>query len=445
MATSSCILVLTLALGFLTVTESKVLKTSTTPAPRDSPCVKGFSASKYTATISENVNYQLTPVPVSPEIRACRTDTKVVYDIDPATSSDVFFIDNRTGSIYMTHPLDYESTSSHRIDLLIQETHATGNDDGNALLIIDVLDVNDNKPVMTQPVYTVHISESSVIGLRLLTVSATDADSGNNAVVKYILDTPSCPIRLDTITGEVDLIQEVDYELVHQYNCVVHAQETLTRERFSSKQSTIVIKLHDVNDNSPSFTSDMYDFVMTWPPTNGIYVGKVTAHDKDSGEFGRVNYTIENPVDSFLSIDQDGAIRVKDASVDVLQKNRNYTFLVMARDHGKNPRMGQSLVLMRMIEGYNRWFFYNSSYRFQIPENTPSNAEVGLVTVNSSHVKYSFHQKYTDKDFPFVITQDGGSIRLNTPPNSPVDHDGLHNSSSSRWQPQTVSRPYTPT
>lgn len=41
--------------------------------------------------------------------------------------------------------------------------------------------------------------------------------------------------------------------------------------------------------------------------------------------------------------------------------------------------MGQTLVLMRMIDGYNRWFFYKSSYNFSIPENTPSNAEVGLV------------------------------------------------------------------
>lgn len=48
--------------------------------------------------------------------------------------------------------------------------------------------------------------------------------------------------------------------------------------------------------------------------------------------------------------------------------------------------------------------------------------------MNSSHVRYSFSKKYTDKDFPFVITQDGGSIRLNTTPTSPVDHDGLHSS-----------------
>ncbi|XP_067672072.1 protein dachsous-like [Haliotis asinina] len=428
MTTSSYFLALTLALSLLTVTESKVLKTPTTQAPGDSPCVKGFSSSTYRSTISENVRYQSIPVPVSPEITACRTDTKVVYNINPATSSDVFFIDNRTGSIYMTHPLDYESTSSHRVDLLIQETHATGNDDGSALLVIDVLDVNDNRPVMTQPVYTVDIPENSVIGLRLLTVSATDADSGNNAVVKYVLDTPSCPIRVNNITGEVDLIKEADYEVTHQYSCRVYAKETLTREGFSSDPSTIVIKLHDINDNSPVFTSNSYDFVMTWPPSNGMYVGKVTAYDKDSGEFGRVSYTIQNPDNSFLSIDQDGAINVKDASVGALQKDRNYTFLVLARDHGKNPRMGQTLVHMRMVEGYSRWFFYNSSYRFQIPENTPTNAEVGLVTVNSSNVKYSFRQKYTDKDFPFVITPDGGSIRLNTPPNSPVDHDGLHNS-----------------
>ncbi|XP_048248072.1 protocadherin Fat 4-like [Haliotis rufescens] len=427
MARPSCITVLVLALVF-TVTENKVLKTPTTQVPEDKPCVKGFSASLYTAHVEENARYQLISVPVTPEIRACRDDTQVVYMIDTDTSSDLFWINNRTGSIYMTQPVDYESTPNHRVDLLLQETHSDGSDEGNALLIIDVVDVNDNKPVMTQTTYYVDISEASALGLHLLTLSATDADTGNNAVVMYVLDTPECPIDVDSASGEVHLTRLLDYEQEHSYYCRVHAEESLTDEHFQSNQSTIIIKVHDVNDNSPIFTSNPYDFVMTWPPTDGMYVGTVTAYDRDSGVFGTVNYTMEAPVDSFLSVDQTGDIRVTNAGVDALQKNKNFTFLVMATDDGKSPRMGQTLVLMRMIDGYNRWFFYKPSYNFSIPENTPSSAEVGLVTVNSSHVRYSFSKKYTDKDFPFVITQDGGSIRLNTTPTSPVDHDGLHSS-----------------
>ena len=53
------------------------------------------------------------------------------------------------------------------------------------MLTVNVIDDDDNPPVFTQSEYSAEIAENSDSNVVVTTVLARDADSGNNAVIRY--------------------------------------------------------------------------------------------------------------------------------------------------------------------------------------------------------------------------------------------------------------------
>lgn len=62
-------------------------------------------------------------------------------------------------------------------------------------LLVEVLDVNDNKPIFDENAYETIISKDKGNGQRIIRVFAVDDDEGDNAVVSYAIQgvNPSCP------------------------------------------------------------------------------------------------------------------------------------------------------------------------------------------------------------------------------------------------------------
>ena len=52
-------------------------------------------------------------------------------------------------------------------------------------ILVSVLDDNDNSPVFTKRSYSTTMSENNEVGLAILGVEATDADSGDNGAIRY--------------------------------------------------------------------------------------------------------------------------------------------------------------------------------------------------------------------------------------------------------------------
>ncbi|NWJ03634.1 PCDB8 protein, partial [Crypturellus undulatus] len=87
-------------------------------------------------------------------------------------------------ALVLAKALDREEAAFHELQL----TAVDGGDPartGTARIRVVVLDTNDNAPVFSQAVYTVHVQEDVVVGSALLTVNATDADEGTNAELSY--------------------------------------------------------------------------------------------------------------------------------------------------------------------------------------------------------------------------------------------------------------------
>lgn len=56
--------------------------------------------------------------------------------------------------------------------------------------------------------------------------------------------------------------------------------------------SDVIVNVLDANDNSPVFTSHEYSYTIQEDLSPGSLIAKIKATDRDSDEFGRIEYTL---------------------------------------------------------------------------------------------------------------------------------------------------------
>lgn len=149
----------------------------------------------------------------------------VSYDIAGGNIGRAFGVESNTGRIYVKGEVDYELMAEYRLWIEADQggsTPATS----YAEVVITVDDVNDNKPKFTQAVYEVAIEERTMFGSSILTVTATDADSGLNGEVIYSLSGSNSNLfRIDSDDGEIRTFTNLDREDVDTYSLIVTATD----------------------------------------------------------------------------------------------------------------------------------------------------------------------------------------------------------------------------
>ncbi|XP_044540999.1 protocadherin gamma-A3-like, partial [Gracilinanus agilis] len=155
--------------------------------------------------------------------------------------------------LVLERPLDWEEEPVHHLILTARDRGEPVHS-GTARILVTVLDGNDNAPVFTQPIYTVNVPENVPQGTTLLTVNATDADEGINSQVRYfqvkIPGKTSQIFQLNSVTGELTTLKNLDYEDTEFYDIEVEAQDGLGLWGRAKIHVTVV----DMNDNAPEVT-----------------------------------------------------------------------------------------------------------------------------------------------------------------------------------------------
>jgi len=98
--------------------------------------------------------------------------------------------------------------------------------------------------------YAVSMSESTAVGSTIVTVTATDTDSGD--VISYAFFTSYTGFLVDTVSGNVLLTQSLDRETAASHDLKVTATDGT-----STTTATVTITVNDVNE-SPVFVSSTY-------------------------------------------------------------------------------------------------------------------------------------------------------------------------------------------
>ncbi|XP_031221322.1 protocadherin-3 [Mastomys coucha] len=237
-------------------------------------------------------------------------------------------------------------------------------------------------------------------------------------------------LQLDTETGDLFLKEKLDRETLCGATepCVLHFQIILENPvQFFQTE----LKLTDINDHSPEFPDR--EMLLTIPES--AYPGTVfplkAAQDSDIGRNAVQNYTINLNIHFHVVTHSrtDGRKYpelVLDRALD-REEQPELTLTLTALDGGTPPRSGTATVRIEVVDiNDNAPQFIQSLYKVQVPENSPLNALVVMVSATDldagvyGNVAYSLFQG-DGVSQPFVIDKITGEIRLS----KELDFEGI--------------------
>lgn len=119
--------------------------------------------------------------------------------------SEVFGIFPNNGWIYLRATLDREIRDRYDI-IVIASDNGTPSATATTHVIVNIDDSNDNDPQFTSDSYEFSIEENLRRGVVVGTLSATDADLGVNAVLRYNLLPSNTSFQINSNTGTIFII-----------------------------------------------------------------------------------------------------------------------------------------------------------------------------------------------------------------------------------------------
>ncbi|CAL8390344.1 unnamed protein product [Arctogadus glacialis] len=155
----------------------------------------------------------------------------VNFTLVAGNMQDVFEIrtlNHTYGEVYVNSPLDRESVDRYLLKVRAMDNGAPPRFTDHSLTV-NILDVNDNAPVVeSRRGYNVSVSENVGGGTSVLRVVATDRDIGPNAMLFYYITAGNQDLtfRMDRMTGEmVTRPAPPDREHQQEYRLVVTVED----------------------------------------------------------------------------------------------------------------------------------------------------------------------------------------------------------------------------
>ncbi|XP_046907531.1 protocadherin beta-16-like isoform X23 [Hypomesus transpacificus] len=356
---------------------------------------------------------------------------------------------NKNVEMVLHKPLDREK--QEQVSLLL--TAIDGGKpqmSGTMQILITVLDVNDNAPVFTQPVYKATVTENAPKGTVVTTVSASDADQGSNGKITYsitnMLDDVRKAFQVNEDSGELTVIGNIDYEKSKHFQINLRASD----DGGLTDSCKVIVDIVDINDNKPIINIISRSNIIAEDAKTDTVVTMINIQDPDSSENGKVKCSINENIPFLMKATSSNFFSlVTDSELD-RERASEYNISVTCSDEGV-PSLSSSVTLTLQISDVNdnAPVFERRSYEAYIIENnTPGlsiftvkardadwnqNARVSYILEDSSvngvsvssyvsvradngvvHAVRSFDFEQI-KDFQFrVKAQDGGSPPLSS-------------------------------
>lgn len=277
--------------------------------------------------------------------------------LPPLPADEAFDRNKKKYFLHTSALLDYETTKEYSVTIVAVDSGSPSLS-SNSSLMVRVVDINDHAPTFAQSVVEVHFAENNSPGERVLTVVASDADSGKNAEIAYSLDSAaSGPFYIDTDNGDIRATGILDREQRERYELRVIAKDKGTPPLQGS--ATVVVLVTDRNDNAPKFVQEIFTFYVKENLLANSPVGMVTVTDADEGENAELSLFVEMDGDDkkpaekgdgeekesqeVFSIENNTGTIFSSNSFD-REKLATYTFRVRAVDGGEPRRTATATV-----------------------------------------------------------------------------------------------------
>nr|XP_055052859.1 protocadherin-16 [Misgurnus anguillicaudatus] len=385
-----------------------------------------FDQHEYTQVISEVALPGSFVLQVTARDKDQGPNGDVQYSIlhNERSHSDWFNVDTVTGFITTQTQLDYETDPMPSITVVATDR---GRPPLSSTAVVKVIlqDINDNEPAFSTKFYNTSIKENTAVGTCFTKVSATDADGGSFGSISYSLGsgpgtvTPS-QFTVDKDNGQICTTTSLDRDQgPASYDFAVTAVDG----GGLSSVAYVRVDLIDVNDNRPAFYPLSYAVSLSTQSTPGTSVLRVTAHDPDAGENGRVTYRMPAGGSSpFFTLNKDtGVISLSRALHG--KANSVITMLISAQDGGGLTAPANARVNISIVAGLVAPpVFEQAQYFFVVAEDALRGTQVGIVrasTKNGVSKDISYTISSGDSTGYFTVDSETGALRTSLP----LDHE----------------------
>uniref|UniRef100_A0A158PKA6 Cadherin domain protein n=1 Tax=Angiostrongylus costaricensis TaxID=334426 RepID=A0A158PKA6_ANGCS len=313
-----------------------------------------------------------------------------------------------SGEIATESALDHESKQNYELKIRACLS-VNPNSCGYTSVVVIVVDVNDNAPRFSSPQFQISLPSDLAANSEVITLLATDSDSGPNGEIDYFINPPNAVFVIGRRSGVVQTISALTEP---RYDLVVEAGDHGVPQLHGSTRLTISV--HGTNPSAPVFDQKRYEIILNSPVRAGSVVTELHAKDPDPGPEGQIIYRLEfspggqNYSSKFSINEQTGVIS---AIQRITSEDGPFDFLVVAED--------QSTVFKRKVDDIELAIMVgDSSLRFlPLPSTIYISAEkaVGSVVLRASAYTSSsipVHFRVLENDRQFIM--DGDLLRVAT-------------------------------
>ncbi len=396
---------------------------------------------------------------------------KVTYSIKGGNGLGEFFIDD-LGHIKTLAVLDREVQKNFWLVVIAQD-HGAVPLASRLDVFIEVLDVNDNVPMFSKPVYYPKISENSKEYTPILKLEATDADADDKEkklTFEIISGNPQSLFTIDQASGLISTTSRMlDREAQAEHVLEIMVSDNGIPPLNSTAR--VIVRVTDENDNKPEFLEKFQKVtLLAWTPQvtmtselqnddNSLFLdndpnGNMTeldanmledfennfetaekwedvaneedldpklalfrplAYDRDADNNGKLLFSLKSSPPGLFKISQKTGIVY--ASSPLYDAEEEYQLLVKATDQGEKGLFSLSRVSLMLHE---RPFANQSlhpprvlekSSRVQMFETDPIGHLVALVVADDKDGdKLFFSISAGDQDHDFYINPEHGNL-----------------------------------
>ncbi|XP_007941830.1 protocadherin Fat 2 [Orycteropus afer afer] len=339
-------------------------------------------------------------------------DGELQYFLRAGTGLAAFSINQDTGVIQTMAPLDREFVSYYWLTILAVD-RGTVPLSSVTEVYIEVMDVNDNPPQMSRPVFYPSVWEDAPLNTSVLQLEAWDPDSSSSGKLTFNITSGNHMgfFVIHPLTGLLSTARQLDRENKEEHILEVTVLDNGKPPLKST--SRVVVRVLDVNDNPPVFSHKLFNVRLperlSLVTSGPVY--RLVASDLDEGLNGRVTYSIEESDKEGFSIDPVTGIVSSSSTFAAGEYN---ILTIKATDSGQPP-------LSASVRLHIEWIpqpqpssiplaFDETHYSFTVMETDPVNHMVGVISVEGRPGLFWFNISGGDKDMDFDIEKTTGSI-----------------------------------
>ncbi|NWV70497.1 PCDGM protein, partial [Malurus elegans] len=344
-----------------------------------------------------------------------------------AALRQIFAIDEQTGEIRVQGNLDFEEATVYEIEVEAKDMGSPTMEE-HCSVVVEITDVNDNAPEIVLTSVSSPVQEDATPGTVIALIGVKDSDSGDNGQVRLQI-AKELPFKLvSSFKEHFSLVTNgpLDREKASGYNITVRAVDSGSPQR--ATQKTFYLRIADVNDNAPNFSSPFDTAHIQENSLPGTSVFSVSASDPDEGNNAKLSYSIVDngmqdvPISTYFRIDQDNGTIYTVRALDY-EQDKVFQVPVEVKDAG-SPALSSTAVVHVFVLDENdnapNIVYPSVPKGSAFHQAIPALAEPGyLVTkivavdADSGHNAWlSYQLQESAEALPFQVERRSGEIRV---------------------------------